>query len=318
MSEASESLRKAFSEGDTIRDAGLTTPEGIVRYDDIQYGEDSKWQVLDIYRPKNTSEFLPVIISVHGGGWVYGDKERYQFYCMDLAERGFAVVNFTYRLAPEFKFPSSLEDLNLVANFVLDTAGQYGFDIDRVFAVGDLAGAHLLGLYANLLTNPAYAAHYPFSAPAGFMFKAVALNCGCYQMEAERGTQTAALMEDLLPEKGTEEEYDKINVLKHMTSLFPPVYAMSATGDFLKDQLGLLQTELVKRDVPHIVHYFTAPNALGIRRGDLPKPALPQIPGMPTMPSGERVLGHVFHLNIRSSDAMWCNEEECAFFRQYC
>lgn len=109
-------VRAEFQKGDDIRDAGLTTPDFVERTDDILYGEDPKWQVLDLYRPKNrTGEKLPVIVSIHGGGWVYGDKERYQYYCMSLVEHGFAVVNFTYRLAPEFQFPAALEDTNLVA-----------------------------------------------------------------------------------------------------------------------------------------------------------------------------------------------------------
>ena len=115
MSKISDLFRENFKKSDDIRDAGLTTPEDIVRYDDIVYGQDAEWQILDVYRPKaEEGKKLPVIVSVHGGGWVYGDKECYQYYCMDLAQRGFAVVNYTYRLAPEFKFPSSLEDTNLV------------------------------------------------------------------------------------------------------------------------------------------------------------------------------------------------------------
>ena len=101
MSETSDLFRKLFKEGDDIRDAGLSTPDDIVRYDNILYGEEPAWQVLDVYRPGNAAgDKLPVIIDVHGGAWVYGDKERYQYYCMNLAQMGFAVVNFTYRLAP--------------------------------------------------------------------------------------------------------------------------------------------------------------------------------------------------------------------------
>ena len=76
-------------------------------------------------------------------------------YCMDLAQRGFAVVNFSYRLAPENKFPAALEDTNTVFAWVLEHAEQYGFDSEHVFAVGDSAGAHMLGLYAAMCTNPA-------------------------------------------------------------------------------------------------------------------------------------------------------------------
>ena len=103
MSAKSDAVRKSFKEFDDVRDAGLTTPEDIVRFDDICYGEDINWQKLDVYRPKSAvGQVLPVSVSIHGGGWVYGDKERYQYYCMSLAQHGFAVVNYTYRLAPEF------------------------------------------------------------------------------------------------------------------------------------------------------------------------------------------------------------------------
>ena len=88
MSQASDFVRTNFKKGDDIRDEGLTTPKDIIRYDDIVYGTDPKWQSLDVYRPRSAEgQKLPVIVSVHGGGWVYGDKERYQFYCMNLAQR---------------------------------------------------------------------------------------------------------------------------------------------------------------------------------------------------------------------------------------
>ena len=110
-------IRRTFWRSDEKRDRGLTTPERIHREDDIPYGKDPQ-QLMDIYYPKGTCEKLPVIVSIHGGGYVYGDKERYQYYCMDLAQRGFAVVNFTYRLAPEHRFPAQLKDLNSVMNFI--------------------------------------------------------------------------------------------------------------------------------------------------------------------------------------------------------
>ena len=81
----SRQIRRAFGSSDKKRDAGQTTPQDIIRYDDILYGNDTKlikWQYLDVYRPKSTVEAdgslkkLPVIISVHGGAWVYGDKYK--------------------------------------------------------------------------------------------------------------------------------------------------------------------------------------------------------------------------------------------------
>ena len=234
MSITSMLVRAVFRRGDEKRDAGLTTPADIVRYDDIVYGPDRHRNVLDVYRPKGAGGKLPVIVSVHGGAWVYGDKERYQYYCMSLAQQGFAVVNFTYRLAPKFKYPSQLEDTNSVFAWVLDNAERFGFDTGHVFGVGDSAGAHLLSLFCCLCTNPDYAAQYPFRAPAGFAPTAVALNCGVYEIRVEsKKDRTARLMADLLPDKGTDEELRRISPLHHVTDKFPPAVIMTAEGDFL-------------------------------------------------------------------------------------
>lgn len=295
MSQASDMVRTEFKKGDDIRDAGLTTPLDIIRYDDIVYGEDPEWQSLDVYRPESAEGTkLPVIVSVHGGGWVYGDKERYQFYCMNLAQRGFAVVNFTYRLAPENKFPSALEDTNRVFTWVLEHGDEYGFDVAHIFGVGDSAGAHSLGLYAAICTNPQYAAEYEFKVPEGFAPTAIALNCGAYRIEfgKEGNTDdlTRQLMEDLLPGKGTEKEQELIDVTKHITEHYPPVFFMSCPGDFLKVQLPLLAGKLVENGVPFICRMYG---------------------------SAQNTLAHVFHCNIKSEDAKLCNDETCDFFKKY-
>ena len=291
MSQASEMVRTEFKKGDDIRDAGLTTPEDIVRYDDIAYGPDPAQQSLDVYRPKaSEGKKLPVIVSVHGGGWVYGDKERYQFYCMNLAQRGFAVVNFTYRLAPENKYPSSLEDTNSVFTWVLANGEKYGFDTEHIFAVGDSAGAHNLGLYSGICTNPQYAAEYAFQPPKGFRPTAIALNCGAYEIDTSKKDLTTALMSDFLPEKGSPRELDLINVVNHITGDYPPTFFMTCTEDFLKDQAPLLAAKLLAEDVPCVFRYYGDKN---------------------------KRLPHVFHLGIKSEDATLCNDEECAFFREF-
>jgi len=291
MSELSDQIRKSFKEGDDIRDAGLTTPDDIKRFDDIVYGSDADWQVLDVYRPKDAEGKLPVIISVHGGGWVYGDKERYQYYTMSLAQRGFAVVNFTYRLAPEFKFPAPVEDTNLVAEFVMENADKYGFDTEHIFGVGDSAGSHLLGLYSCLSTNSDYASNYNFTVPKGFAFKAVALNCGVAKVEPEEGSQEISLMHDFLPNGGTKEELELISIANFVTGEFPPAFVMTADGDFLKDQQLPLVSKLLECNVQTVFRYYSV--------------------------KGGEPLGHVFHCNMRLAEATRCNDEECNFFKAF-
>ncbi len=289
MSITSNLVRAAFRRGDEKRDAGLTTPEDIRRFDDIPYGPEAGWNLLDVYRPKDTEGKLPVIVSVHGGGWVYGDKERYQYYCMSLAQHGFAVVNFTYRLAPEFKFPAPLEDTAAVFRWIPENAEKYGLDPEHVYAVGDSAGAHLLSLYCCLCTSPGYALALALPERAMPAPEAVALNCGVYRTEKKALTGTlGALARDFLPGKGTEEELHRINVMEQVTGNFPPAFIMTAEGDFLAGQARPLAEKLQALGAYAEYHYY----------GDK-----------------DHVLGHVFHCNMRLEEAKKCNGDECAFFR---
>lgn len=289
MSFASFMLCKLFNNSDNKRDAGLTTPIDVLRSDNILYGADRRWQVLDVYRPKGVQGKLPVIISVHGGGWVYGDKERYQFYCMDLARRGFAVVNFTYHLAPKFKFPQPLEDTALVFQWVLDHADQYDLDTRHIFAVGDSAGGHLLALYCVLCTDPVYASQFEFSVNPDAKPKAVALNCGAYDV-IHGNHMNDSLMEDFLPKGGTPDERHMVSPLFHVTAAFPPAYIATATKDFLREDSLTLHNRLDTLGVTNIYRMYD---------------------------NADHSLGHVFHLDIRSLEAKNCNDEECDFFREY-
>lgn len=283
-------IRYDFGKGDRKRDAGLKTPEDVRRFDNISYGRDKKYQLLDVYRPKDVEGKLPVIVSVHGGGWVYGTKETYQFYCMSLAQRGFAVVNYSYRLAPEHRYPAQIEDTNAVIKWIIGNGDAYGFDTDNVFAVGDSAGGHLLSVYAAMLNDEAYAKHYGIDTPEGFRFNAIALNCGLYRQEYTRKGTAARLLNDLLPKGWTREDLDMLNSTDKIRQGYPPTYVMSANGDFLRGQVDLIVPELEKNGIPHVVKIY----------GD-----------------EKNTLGHVFHVNMKLKDAALCNDEECAFFRSY-
>lgn len=292
MSTASDTMRREWAINDAKRDAGLQTPEDIERFDTIAYGPDPKWNVLDVYRPRGIEGKLPVIVSVHGGGWVYGDKELYQFYCMSLAQRKFAVINFTYRLAPEVKYPAPLEDTNRVIEWMYANQEAYGLNMEQVFMVGDSAGGHLAGLYAAICTNPEYAKNYEFQVPNGFVPKALGLNCGAYVPLGDRvilgQSQDDELMGDFLPEKGSEREKYLINVPNHVTGQYPPVYLMTCVGDFCKPQAPFLE-EALKAN--HVLYQ-------SVIYGDEENP-----------------LYHVFHVTVQEPMGQKCNDEECAFFR---
>lgn len=294
MSDLSRKLAAEFRKGDDIRDAGLKTPATVRRYDDIVYGRSRKWQILDLYVPKKLpGKPLPVIISVHGGGWFYGDKERYQYYCMSLVRHGFGVVNFTYRLAPQHKFPAPLEDTNLVVKWVLEQGPAYHLDPEQVFLVGDSAGAQLAGSYAAICTNPRYAEQFAFQVPAGFVPKAVGLNCGVYAkryMFAGGSGIASLLCTDYLPEHGSEQERDLMDVCSHVTPAFPPAFVLSSAQDYLRPQAPVMANALIRKKVPVCMHIYSDP---------------------------ETDLNHVFHVDMRLKQAAQANKDECDFFRTF-
>ena len=305
MSKISEQVRKNFKENDDIRDAGLVTPSGIVRYNDIVYGGDRYWQKLDVYRPTGANEKLPVIISVHGGAWMYGDKERYQYYCMELAKEGFAVINFTYRLAPEYKFPAPLEDTALVIDWMVENSIQYGFDLKNVFALGDSAGAHILAKYILLITNnyfkdvlyTKYGVKVKYNIctlsqarirpDADACIKAVALNCGVYRLN-ERDLE--CYIPEYMPKGGNEEELKIMDIPSLVTEDFSPTYLMTGSEDFLKRQPIYMAEVFTQKNVPFVYRMY----------GD-----------------GINKLTHIFHCDIKSKDGIQCNKDECKFFRSF-
>lgn len=303
MSLTSRMLCKAFTLADNQKNKGQTTPEDIVRYDNIVYGPDFKWHVLDVYRPRDTGENLPVIIDVHGGGWVYGDKDVYQFYCMSLARRGFAVVNFTYRLAPDYIFPSSMEDTDLAVRFLLSHADEYGFDLDNVFMVGDSAGAHMVCMYCLMCTDKAYAKEaVGIVPPEGFVPKAVVLNCGIYDIIQMMKSQNASvillkpLVKDLLGVDRLTEEVEKekeriLSPCRFINPDFPPAFVMTCNADFLIEQPDYLLPQFGKNGIKYVFKTY----------GE----------------AGGKPLAHVFHCDPRLPEAKVCNDEEMAFLKSY-
>ena len=275
---------------DAKRDAGLKTPDDVQRFDDIRYSADHPRNVLDVYRPKGKDGKLPVIVSVHGGGWVYGDKELMQFYCMSLAQRGFAVVNFSYRMSPEFKHPAPIEDADKVFRWIFDNADKYGLDTRNIFAVGDSVGANILGLYCCLCIDGDYADRLNVHPLKGFVPSAVALNSGLYRLVRGEELLLDSLAEAYLPNGGTDEEYAWLDLGAHLKEGFPPCYVMTANGDFLMPQAKPFYDMLISHGVDAEYHCY----------GD-----------------DETVLTHVFHVNMKLDAAKKCNSDECAFFEKH-
>ncbi len=103
-----------------------------------------------VYRPASRAP-LPVLVYLHGGGWVIGSLDSHEGVCRMLAElAGCLVVSVDYRLAPEHKFPAPLEDCYAALSWVAANAASLGGDPERIAIGGDSAGGTLSAAVALL------------------------------------------------------------------------------------------------------------------------------------------------------------------------
>ena len=110
-----------------------------------------------LYRPAAEGP-LPVVAYYHGGGWLIGSVAAYDIVCRALANAaGAMVLSVGYRLAPEHKYPTAVEDAYAAARWLAENAAALGGDRHRVAVAGDSAGGNLaavVALQARDLTRP--------------------------------------------------------------------------------------------------------------------------------------------------------------------
>lgn len=142
------------SEGDMKKHADQTPPDNIEKITDIPYIDDENiYHQLDVYYPEGTTEKLPVIIDIHGGGWMYGNKELNEYYCLSLASRGYTVFNINYRLAPDVTVNEQLQDCAYALKWISENMKNYPCDMDNILLTGDSAGGQLAVYSAALLQS---------------------------------------------------------------------------------------------------------------------------------------------------------------------
>ena len=108
------------------------------------------------YRPTEAEGSLPVLLHLHGGGYVVGSPERKGAEHRKLAvELGCAIYSVDYRLAPETPFPGSVEDCYAVLKWLNDNASQIGIDNNRIGVMGESAGGGLAACLALLARDRA-------------------------------------------------------------------------------------------------------------------------------------------------------------------
>jgi triacylglycerol lipase len=150
------------------------------------YGPDPRNR-LDVFR-KGTPSRAPVLVYVHGGGFVMGDKTSpgspfYDNVGQWAAQRGFIGVTMTYRLAPASRWPSGPQDMALAVGWLREHIAESGGDPDAIFLMGQSAGAAHVA---------AYVAQTRFHAQGGIGIAGALLISGIYDALLQPPNQFSA------------------------------------------------------------------------------------------------------------------------------
>lgn len=244
---------------DAKRIASQTEPEGLVKILDIPYIDDGeKAHLLDIYYPEGTTEKLPVIIDIHGGGWMYGYKEINKNFCLKLAEKGFLVASINYRLAGDVLFDDQIRDIFASFKWLNENLKYYPADTDNIFLAGDSAGGHFSCVTTAVNLNKDM--QEDFGVPyCGFDFNAVAAICPAVDLLSPNLLMNVNVP-ILLGDKWRKSKFKKyLDVNQIISKDFPPFYVNTARNDFLKKQCYKLKDILERNSIEYKFHDFDKP-----------------------------------------------------------
>lgn len=201
--------------------------------EDIIYSSDDWPQALgaDLYLPK-TEGLRPVVLMVHGGGWSGRDRSDMDSTAKKLAKRGYAVLNVSYRFAPEFTYPAPVQDLQLALLWLQNNAEIYQLDLNRINAWGYSSGAHLVTQLASV--KPGEAQTLDLSPPLPTINAVVA---GGTPADLSRYKNSPIVIPFLGAKRDENPQlYREASPINHISSTTPPIFLYHGKRDKLVEK----------------------------------------------------------------------------------
>ncbi len=241
---------------DQKRIATLTPTAGITEIRDLAYIDDgNKYHLLDIYYPDGTENNLPVIIDIHGGGFMYGDKELNKYYCLYLASLGFTVVNISYRLCPDVTIIEQIQDIFAAYHWLDENGAKYKCDMKNVFCTGDSAGGYFVAISCEIMGREDMCEALGVTLPR-LRFNAVGTVSGAFD-PARLFSKNMILFKAykqicLGVFEGDHPLSNYLNASKFVGGTkFPPIYMVSSKQDFIVSQSDMFSEKLSEYNVYH-------------------------------------------------------------------
>ncbi|MEZ5570614.1 MAG: alpha/beta hydrolase [Halioglobus sp.] len=206
----------------------------------LPYGPAGIRNQLDIYRPRSIPQGgCPVLLQIHGGAWMMGDKGSQALPLMySLAKRGWICVAANYRLSPSVSFPTHLLDCKAALCWIREHGEQYGLNTDFVAVTGGSAGGHLTALMgltenqpqfqpSNPMTDTSVQACIPFYGIYDFLVR--------YDQHPNRRIYEGFLTGRVLHEslKDNPALWDQASPITHIHNNAPPFMVVHGSHDTL-------------------------------------------------------------------------------------
>lgn len=251
-------------------------PPGVSGKLNLRYDPNDEDAYLDIYYPSeiyDTKNLLPVIIWIHGGALISGDKEQVANYCRILASRGFIVAAIDYSVAPEKKYPKPLFQTNAALSFLKANAENLLIDTGKFILAGDSGGAHIAAQTGNIITDSIYSQLLDISPSIkASQLSGLLLYCGPYDIhnvdvKSGFGDFLKTVLWSYSGKKNfTEDEYFKTaSVISYISKNYPPSFISAGNADPLLAQSRAFALKLSSMNIKTDTLFF--PQNL--------KPALP-------------------------------------------
>ena len=213
--------------------------DGVRVHSHIAYSDAGKRNLLDIYHPQEPREGgFPVLLQVHGGGWMIGEKEQQAKPLMyHLAQRGWLCVAINYRLSPQAAFPAHIVDVKKSIAWIRENIAEYGGDPDFIAITGGSAGGHLSSLAA---LTPNYPDYQPGFEDTDTSIQAAVPFYGVYDFLDRFDIRPEMSMEKMLADRVMQctreqdpELWDKGSPLSNVHEDAPPMFVIHGTHDSL-------------------------------------------------------------------------------------
>lgn len=262
-----------------------------------QYGRN----VYDLYLPETASDNpqgrIPVILWIHGGAFVAGDRSGVENWAVMLASEGLAVAAMEYQWAPEARYPAQVEQACQCLKALREQGDR--IDLEQVVLAGDSAGAHIAAQTVQLHTNPLLGERiglHPVLKPGAV--KAALLYCGPYEvdkMAPPKDRMMRMFMDRIGWSVFGKKRWRKLPALEttvishYVTPEFPPAYITDGNAHSFERQGRTLAETLAGKGVPVRTRFY---------------------------PAEDGEVNHEYQFSLQEETARLCYEDTVEFLRE--